>query len=64
MGWHRVKATAVKPGDIATHRNGQLDSRRVTRVEGSDIWLELLVSGKEHGPFPRRNYVFERHEED
>lgn len=48
----------VKVGDIATHRSGELDPRRVAMVEGEEVWLEFTVSAL--GPFPKRNYRFKR----
>lgn len=58
--FHKIKSTHVKVGDWAIHRNGKLDARRVAKVEGVNIWLEFTTGGGMFGPYPRRNYVFQR----
>lgn len=55
--WIDIDPADVRPGDIANHVEG-LDSREVTRVDGSQVWLYLLTS--EGGPFPKMNYTFKR----
>lgn len=47
-----------QPGDLALHKDGWLDGRIVTRVEGRSVWLYFL--GKEAGPFPAENYTYKR----
>ena len=53
-----VPVHVPKPGDVADHKSRELDPRRVSRVEGELIWLDLLTT--EAGPFPRANYTFKR----
>lgn len=49
----------VRAGDIATHVDGNLDSREVTRVdEDGGLYLWLLT--REAGPFPMENYTYRR----
>lgn len=48
-----------KPGDIATHKNGELDPRSVTKVEGDSIWLFILINPP-YGPLPKDNYTYKR----
>lgn len=60
LKFHRIKSTEIKVGDWALHRNEKLDARRVAKVEGTNIWLELSPGGGMFGPLPRRNYVFQR----
>ena len=40
-------------GDLAEHKDG-MDPRTVLRVEGEQIWLDIM--GSEAGPFPAENY--------
>lgn len=53
-------APVPQPGDLADHRSGELDPRRVTRVteDGTGVYLDILCS--ESGPFPVENYEFAR----
>lgn len=48
-----------QPDDLALHKDGWLDGRIVTRVEGGSVWLYIL--GKEAGPFPAENYTYKRY---
>lgn len=48
----------VKVGDIATHRSGELDPRRVAWVGSEEVWLDFTVTTM--GPFPKRNYRYKR----
>lgn len=50
-------ADTPRPGDLAHHRDG-LDTRRIARVEGDNLWLEVL--GGEYGPYSTANYTFTR----
>jgi hypothetical protein len=47
-----------QPNDWADHISGDLDPRRVTKVEDRLIWLDIM--GREHGPFDADNYTFQR----
>ena len=57
-----IDVSDPRPGDLATHLHQELDPRRVTRVEGDQVYLFLLV--EEAGPFPAANYRFSRWVED
>lgn len=59
MQWKDV--ARPRKGDLASHVSGELDSREVTRVEGEQVWLWILVS--EAGPFPVENYTYKRKSE-
>ena len=59
LAYINVDPWDVKAGDIATHVEGNLDSREVTQVdENGGVWLWLLT--REAGPFPIENYTFKR----
>lgn len=47
-------ATPFSVGDWADHKSGGLDPRRVTRVEGDRIWIDIL--GSERGPYRAADY--------
>ena len=49
-----------QPGDLATHVDGQLDSRPVAKIDQAAdlVWLNIL--GKDAGPFPASNYTYQR----
>ncbi len=61
--WKDVPAEQARPGDMATHKRGNLDPRPVVAVgvysTRDSIWLDLL--GQESGPFPRANYTYRRY---
>lgn len=53
--WRKV--LAPRKGDLAGHING-VQGEIVAKVEGQYIWLDIL--GAPIGPFPLRNYLFQR----
>lgn len=54
--WETVRDP--QPGDLATHVDGHLDSREVTKVTEEGIWIHLFT--QDTGPLPVENYTFER----
>ena len=54
----RIPPKAVLPGDLADHVSGELDPRKVVRVDGIYVYLDIL--GQTCGPFPKDNYTFTR----
>lgn len=54
--WYTV--SHPEPGDVATAVFAELDDRKVSRVEGDSVWLQLITS--EAGPFPVSNYTYQR----
>lgn len=57
-----LPVTTPQVGDLASHRSGELDSRVVSNVVGSNIWLWL--GNAPAGPFQSRNYTFQRKAEN
>lgn len=62
--WRDIPLHKVKPGDFATHVNGELDARRVVGVvraldpQKDAIWIELFDT--DAGPYPLSNYTYRR----
>lgn len=55
------KHDSPKVGDIAEHKFRDLDGRKVVKVQGSSVWLQ--IGDLEAGPLPAENYMFLRRKE-
>ncbi len=55
---HQPSAEPVPPtvGYLAWHKTMGLDPRPVTRVEGDQIWIDII--GTEGGPYPADHYTY------
>jgi hypothetical protein len=53
-----IRRDRVKPGDLALHKDNQLDAREVARVDGDSIWI--WIGRDPFGPYPRENYTYSR----
>lgn len=54
----KIQPLEARPHDWADHRSGRLDPRRVTRVSGKSVWIDIF--GVESGPYPLTNYTYYR----
>lgn len=64
LAYINVKPEDVQPGDLATHVDGNLDTRKVAKVSREEkgypvIWLAFWA-GYEGGPYLLENYTFQR----
>jgi hypothetical protein len=63
MAWINIDdVSAVQAGDVADHKSGELDPRRVAKVEPGFIWLEV-GEGAPIGPFDWGRYTYQRQTE-
>jgi hypothetical protein len=60
-GVKNIAASEVQEGDFATHKGGQLDTRRVARVDRAtdSVWLDVSTPTP-IGPFDIENYNYAR----
>lgn len=59
----KIKQADVRPGDMALHKNGELDPRPVEDVlPGTPMLITLRIGTIVTEPIPARQYTFTRPE--